>query len=574
MKKLLLLIFCTTSSLSAQIINFPDPNLKARLLQNTYVDTNNDGEIDVTEALNVTRLRIDHGNISDVTGIEYFANIDELECNHNNISTLDLTSFSNLEEVNAGDNPLTSIAVSGLTNLKFLYLSNNQLSSIDLNGLPNLLILSINDNQITTLDVQALTGISSIACEGNLLTSLDVSNLSALVSLKCANNLLESLNIKNGSFERYGWGFSGNPTLRYICADTEQFTDVENKIIEYGYTDCYVNSLCSYVSGQNFYSISGDTLFDEESDGCDMNDAIYPNLEFTLSDGSNTATAFSDATGNYHFDIQDGTYTVTPVEVNPTYFSFSPASVTVNFPNDPAPNIQDFCVTPNGIYSDLTIEFRSAGVEVFTNISYPLSGPVALLDTDLTFSFRIFYQNKGTTTQSGTLNYGFTTEEVTMVSSTPVAASQTSNILSWNFTGLRPFETREILVTIEFTGQNTHNFFHTATVTPSETDFTPADNTISLTHEISNVLNTPAFTFSDYFTMYPNPTRNMLHMKLKKDILVASFSIYNMLGQKVKTITYRNEDLTTIDVTDLKSGQYFIRIATEKTLFTKRFIKQ
>ena len=46
------------------------------------------------------------------------------------------------------------------------------------------------------------------------------------------------------------------------------------------------------------------------------------------------------------------------------------------------------------------------------------------------------------------------------------------------------------------------------------------------------------------------------------------------LGQKVKTIPYRNTELTSIDVTDLKTGQYFIRIATDKTVLTTRFIKE
>jgi hypothetical protein len=47
-----------------------------------------------------------------------------------------------------------------------------------------------------------------------------------------------------------------------------------------------------------------------------------------------------------------------------------------------------------------------------------------------------------------------------------------------------------------------------------------------------------------------------------------------MYGQIVKTIPYQNEELTKINITNLKSGQYFITIATDKTLFTNRFIKQ
>ena len=71
MKKILYLILtvCFISNLSAQIINFPDSNLKARLLLaangngiayhngNSFkIDSNNDNEIEVSEALLVNNL--------------------------------------------------------------------------------------------------------------------------------------------------------------------------------------------------------------------------------------------------------------------------------------------------------------------------------------------------------------------------------------------------------------------------------------------------------------------------------------------------------------------------------------
>ncbi|MGH1383304.1 T9SS type A sorting domain-containing protein [Kordia sp.] len=593
MKKLLLfLTLCIVSSSYAQIINFPDANFKARLLaaesgngiaygvngSSFKLDANTNGEIEVSEALLVGQLNLGYTNISDLTGIEYFTNIRDLNCNHNNLTTLDFSTLVNLEHVNANDNNVTTINITGLANLDYINLSNNQLTTIDYTGLTSLRALVVNNNQIASLDEQSLTPmVSRLECDGNLLTSLDVSHLSALTLFKCNDNLLESLNVKNGSIERFSWGFGGNPTLRYICADVVQFTDVENKIIQYGYTDCQLNSLCSYVSGQDFYSISGDVLFDEDENGCDMNDAIYPDLEFTLSDGTDTATEFSDETGNFQFNIQDGSYTVAPASVNPTYFSVSPASVTVNFPTDTSPNIQDFCLTPNGVYHDLEIEFVSANDSYLTGEAYPISDEyeIGLSDNNLSFSFRIRYKNKGTTTQSGTLSYGFDPTEVTSIDATPIANNQTSNSFTWNFTNLRPFETREILVVIQFTGQHMHSFPHSGTVTPNDTDFTPADNTTSFTHEVfCCLLSTPETAFSDYFTMYPNPTSNALNMKLKKELAISSFTIYNMFGQKVKTIPYRNTELTSIDVTDLKTGQYFIRIAAEETVFTTRFIKE
>ncbi|WP_298518727.1 T9SS type A sorting domain-containing protein [uncultured Kordia sp.] len=591
MKKLLLLIiFCIASTTYAQIINIPDANFKARLLaaesgngiaygvtgSSFRLDANNNGEIEVSEALLVGTLQLGFSNISDLTGIEYFTNLGELNCRFNNLTTVDFSSLPNLEFVNINDNNITSVNISGLTNLEYFNISNNQLTSIDLSGLTSLRSILVSGNQISTLDTQGLT-VSRIECSGNLLTTLDTNHLTGLTLLKCDDNLLESLFIKNGSFERFGSSFSGNPTLRYICADVEQFGNIQERVTDYGYTNCVVNSLCSYVSGQNFSSISGQILYDEGSDGCDSNDVVYPNLEFTLSDGTNTDTTFSDASGNYNFNIQDGTYTVTPAPLNPTYFSFSPTSITTTFPDDASPNIQDFCVTPNGVFPDLEVTFMSAGVNALTGISYPITNdyPLSFLDSDQTFSFRIVCENKGTTTQSGTLYYGYNITEILSITTTPMGAEFGTGGLSWDFADLKPFETFEVLVVLNFTTQHSYTFNHSTIATSPQADVTLGNNEMMLTHDVfCCLLDTPELSFKDYFTMYPNPTREKLYLKLKQDLTISSFTIYNMFGQKVKTIPYKNTELTSIDVTDLKSGQYFIRIATDKTLLTTRFMKQ
>ena len=83
------------SGAGAQIINFPDAILKAKLLQ-TYswnagvydingteilIDANNNGEIEVSEALAVASLTLgsnptdEQNYITDATGLEYFANL-------------------------------------------------------------------------------------------------------------------------------------------------------------------------------------------------------------------------------------------------------------------------------------------------------------------------------------------------------------------------------------------------------------------------------------------------------------------------------------------------------------------
>jgi hypothetical protein len=63
-------------------------------------------------------------------------------------------------------------------------------------------------------------------------------------------------------------------------------------------------------------------------------------------------------------------------------------------------------------------------------------------------SYKIIYKNKGTNTQSGSVNLTFDDAVLDFVTANPVVTSQTVNNLSWDFIDLKPFETREIIVTV------------------------------------------------------------------------------------------------------------------------------
>ena len=57
------------------IVSIPDANFKNALLNNnTVIDTNGDGEIQVSEAEAVTNLWVSNENINNLKGIEFFIN--------------------------------------------------------------------------------------------------------------------------------------------------------------------------------------------------------------------------------------------------------------------------------------------------------------------------------------------------------------------------------------------------------------------------------------------------------------------------------------------------------------------
>jgi uncharacterized repeat protein (TIGR01451 family) len=87
-----------------------------------------------------------------------------------------------------------------------------------------------------------------------------------------------------------------------------------------------------------------------------------------------------------------------------------------------------------------------------------------------------------------------------------------------------------------------------------------------------SALGTNDFEFSKYVTLWPNPAADKLHIK-STGLTVKSISIYNVLGQLVQVITNASE-VTAMDVSNLKSGHYFIKINSDKGVSSARFIKE
>lgn len=77
------------------------------------------------------------------------------------------------------------------------------------------------------------------------------------------------------------------------------------------------------------------------------------------------------------------------------------------------------------------------------------------------------------------------------------------------------------------------------------------------------------------FTIYPNPANNTLNIQLpeiyKNNSLV---TISNSLGQIISSKNNTNENEQTLDISNLSSGVYFIKITNNEASTTKKFIKQ
>lgn len=84
----------------AQNVNIPDVNFKSLLVANSNINTNGDGEIQVTEATSYTgTISVASQNIQDLTGIEAFTEIVALQAFFNPISSIDISQNTKLTQL-------------------------------------------------------------------------------------------------------------------------------------------------------------------------------------------------------------------------------------------------------------------------------------------------------------------------------------------------------------------------------------------------------------------------------------------------------------------------------------------
>lgn len=150
--------------------------------------------------------------IVNLKGIEYFTGVTELDCSHNNLQLLDLStmtqlkkldvSYNNLveitfaketvlEQINCSNNSLALLNLANFTTIKELDCSNNRIGLLNLAGLYNLTTLDCSDNALNTLSLDGLLALEQLYSDGNALVNLNVSSLKNLKVLENRKSVLK-----------------------------------------------------------------------------------------------------------------------------------------------------------------------------------------------------------------------------------------------------------------------------------------------------------------------------------------------------------------------------------------------
>ena len=168
--------------------NFPDANFR-QYVKDKF-DKDKSDTLSADEIAAVKDIYPTHRDISSLTGVEH---------------------FTNLERLNVQDNEeLTTLDLSKNTALVSLLCSNTNLTSLDTSHNTKLVFLECNDvSTLTSLNVSRNTELKQLYCRDNALTALDLTNNTALEKLDCGGNEFTTLDLsKNTSLKYFGF-FNG-----------------------------------------------------------------------------------------------------------------------------------------------------------------------------------------------------------------------------------------------------------------------------------------------------------------------------------------------------------------------------
>lgn len=364
---------------NAQIVTIPDANFKARLLAATTnnqiaynssnnpmkIDANNNGEIELSEALLVYQLNLNShyyattSHISNTTGLSAFQNLRKLICFENNLTQIDLLSLTFLEEFNGNLNSLSTLDISNVVHLKVLllygnqitsitqnnnialeqiYLDNNLLTSYDISVFPAIKYVSIQNNNLSSLILTGATNLLQLDVTGNQLTNLDFSTSNLINYLHIASNQLSSISISNLTL-LYDFNISSNPltslnvnglnALHTVAISNTHFPFFDGSHCGVAQIFCTNNSFITQINVRN------NVIYNYDPDLLDFAFRIYnnPNLmSICVDDNEQNGLAYYNYNTNGNVVVYNGPNCNIPVSVNMglndfafgTYFSVYP----------------------------------------------------------------------------------------------------------------------------------------------------------------------------------------------------------------------------------------------------------
>lgn len=522
--------------------NVPDAEFEQALIDLGYDSGAIDGKFFTGNVSAVSNLYLGDNNISDLTGIEAFYKLITLTLDNNNLASLDITSLPELTFLSIKDNPTTSIITNNdlldylkidNTNVTSLDLSNNQklrtavienntsLTSINFGSISSIEELELNDNKLSSLEIQNGIELEILEVENNELTSLIINSCTKLVELKASDNLLTDIDLSS-------------------CVNIEEVYLDNNNL---GFLNVYSNTKLEDLYCNNNMLTAVDLRNNN------LLDSFYAEnnqlISLVTKNGNNESPYSLSVTGNPN---------LTCVEVDDVTWStdnWDDIDNSVSFSTDCAPSNDDCTnaiplivgqTTPGDLDSGSANNNPSCAVgNVIADVWYKVTIPA-------TGEFSI----EGLSSGGFSLKFAI---YQTCQSATALACGDAISL-----TNLNPGDTLYLKVWLE-TGSNK------SAKNQDDTSFTiTMSESIVLSTEETNA-------FLSEFTIYPNPTKEMLNVKSSTGKTIDKVILYNILGKKVLSENIEKEEVN-INLNNFSNGIYTLKIISGEVTISKKILKR
>lgn len=118
-------------------------------------------------------------------------------------------------------------------------------------------------------------------------------------------------------------------------------------------------------------------------------------------------------------------------------------------------------------------------------------------------------------------------------------------------------------------GTYTVSITHKGTLTNGSQNYTLIVTGPSLSLGVDDITNQ-----QNSFTIYPNPVKNTLSLKLKDNLENTEITIYDMVGGQIIRQQFGDSNAININVSSLQKGAYIVRVKQGERISTEKFIKE
>lgn len=178
--------------------NFPDA-LFRKVVADKY-DTDKDEVLSLDEINNIMGINLtqpENSGIKSVKGIEYFNELNELNCEGTAIEELDISRNLNLKMLNCAGTKVNTLDINNNTKLERLDCSSTKIDTIDIRNMTELTGLYCRGTEIREVDVSKNTKLKYLFCDNTGIKELNLSKNPELRVLSCPNTKISKLDIEN-----------------------------------------------------------------------------------------------------------------------------------------------------------------------------------------------------------------------------------------------------------------------------------------------------------------------------------------------------------------------------------------